>query len=300
MAAFSNQPVDAAGKGLEYASTVDCAVQIFRQEGAAAFYKGFAPHAVRTGPHYMLIFLFIDMYQSFFRSGKNEMLRRDWEAQQKAAFTEWQKKPVGEKAAPGLDLGDVEAAIRRLIPRSVMAMDQVAYDGFIKAQTKKVFEAVDVDQSGLVEEDEFLRLCEFLRDTAFQVQTKVSRHDVAGMGRSSKGQQCRGGQVVFDTIDADGSGYLDRAEIAMAMRKMPALPGTPPVEPVRTAATEARLAAAVDMIFAAHDVDRDGKIGLGEFRKFARKQQQDGDISAIRTAEDAIVALGKDAGIGSD
>ena len=37
MAAFSNQPVDAAGKGLEYASTVDCAVQIFRQEGAAAF-----------------------------------------------------------------------------------------------------------------------------------------------------------------------------------------------------------------------------------------------------------------------
>ena len=105
---------------------------------------------------------------------------------------------------------------------------------------------------------------------------------------------------MFDTIDADGSGYLDRAEIAMAMRKMPALPGTPPVEPVRTAATEARLAAAVDMIFAAHDVDRDGKIGLGEFRKFARKQQQDGDISAIRTAEDAIVALGKDAGIGSD
>ena len=107
------------------------------------------------------------------------------EAQKKAAFTEWQKKPVGGKAAPGLDLGDVEAAIRRLIPRSVMAMDQVDYDGFIKAQTKKVFEAVDVDQSGLVEEDEFLRLCEFLRDTAFQVQTKVSTMLLAWVPTSS-------------------------------------------------------------------------------------------------------------------
>eukprot|EP01052_Picozoa_sp_SAG31_P013578 SAG31_NODE_819_length_11811_cov_3.315488_8_plen_158_part_00 len=157
-------------------------------------------------------------------------------------------------------------------------MDQDTYDQFIVTETKKVFDAVDIDQSGLVEEEEFLRLCEFLKDTAFQVQTKF----------------------VFESIDTDKSGDLDRDEIIAAMKKMPALPGTPAVEDVRTRETEARLSAAVDMIFAAHDADGDGRIGLAEFRKFARKQQQEGGLSSIRSVEDAIISMGKDAGVGSD
>eukprot|EP01052_Picozoa_sp_SAG31_P013579 SAG31_NODE_819_length_11811_cov_3.315488_9_plen_122_part_00 len=86
-----NQQLDAAGQGLEYRGTGDCAMKILRQEGLAAFYKGFVPHAVRTGPHYMFIFLFMDTYQSMFREGKNELLRREWETQKQQAFTQWQR-----------------------------------------------------------------------------------------------------------------------------------------------------------------------------------------------------------------
>jgi hypothetical protein len=51
------------GKGLDYAGAGDAVLKIFRAEGPLAFYKGFAPHLARTGPHYMLIFLFMDLYQ---------------------------------------------------------------------------------------------------------------------------------------------------------------------------------------------------------------------------------------------
>ena len=42
------------------------------------------------------------------------------------------------------------------------------------------------------------------------------------------------------------------------------------------------------------------RAGLAEFRKFAKKQAVEGDLSAVKSAEAAIVSMGRDAGIGSD
>lgn len=47
-------------------------------------------------------------------------------------------------------------------------------------------------------------------------------------------------KAVFDSMDTDKSGDLDRSEIIAAMKKMPALPGTPPIE-VKTTSHERRV-----------------------------------------------------------
>ena len=51
------------------------------------------------------------------------------------------------------------------------------------------------------------------------------------------------------------SGTLEKAEIIAAMKKIPAVPGSPPIENDRTAATEARLEAAVNQMVEAADTD---------------------------------------------
>lgn len=67
-------------------------------------------------------------------------------------------------------------------------------------------------------------------------------------------------KVIFEQIDADNSGLLDKSEIMAAMRTIPHIPGSPPVEIVRTPETESRLEAAVDLMIEAVDEDGDGKV----------------------------------------
>ena len=87
--------------------------------------------------------LFPDLHQGLFRDGKNEVLRRDWESKKKKAFQEWDKDGNN-----GLDLGEVETAVRRLIPQNMMQKEE--YDSFIATETKKIFEAVDIDKCVLL------------------------------------------------------------------------------------------------------------------------------------------------------
>lgn len=60
------QPRDASGKGLLYDGVLDAMSKIRRQEGAAAFYKGFWSHFYRAGPHFVLTFVFLERIRSLF------------------------------------------------------------------------------------------------------------------------------------------------------------------------------------------------------------------------------------------
>uniref|UniRef100_A0A0C3SKZ6 Uncharacterized protein n=1 Tax=Guillardia theta (strain CCMP2712) TaxID=905079 RepID=A0A0C3SKZ6_GUITC len=57
-----NQPfkiVNGKRVGEYYPSTLGCAMSILRSEGPLAFWKGFTGHYLRTGPHYIVCFVFI-------------------------------------------------------------------------------------------------------------------------------------------------------------------------------------------------------------------------------------------------
>jgi hypothetical protein len=65
------QPRDAAtGRGLRYASTLDCLRQSVRAEGVRALWKGLGPAFARQGPHCVVNFLVIEQLRNrFFNIG---------------------------------------------------------------------------------------------------------------------------------------------------------------------------------------------------------------------------------------
>jgi solute carrier family 25 protein 34/35 len=46
------------GKGVLYSGVLDCLVKTMRAEGIRGFYKGWAAHYFRLGPHTIFTFLF--------------------------------------------------------------------------------------------------------------------------------------------------------------------------------------------------------------------------------------------------
>lgn len=65
-----NQPTDTEGKGLLYSSYKDCVLKIYRSEGLSAFYKGVGPMYLRMGPHTVLILVFWDRLNGYYRDYK--------------------------------------------------------------------------------------------------------------------------------------------------------------------------------------------------------------------------------------
>jgi hypothetical protein len=64
-----HQPRDArTGRGLRYASTLDCLRQSVRAEGVRALWKGLWPSFARSGPHCIVNFLVIEQLRSRFFS----------------------------------------------------------------------------------------------------------------------------------------------------------------------------------------------------------------------------------------
>jgi len=61
--------VDGRRVGEYYSGTFQCAGSILASEGPLAFWKGFSGHFMRTGPHYVVSFVFIgtNMYVLFFK-----------------------------------------------------------------------------------------------------------------------------------------------------------------------------------------------------------------------------------------
>ena len=59
-----NQP---AGEARLYTGAPDAFVKIMRREGAGAFYKGFVPHFMRVGPHFVLTFIMLEQLRTFLR-----------------------------------------------------------------------------------------------------------------------------------------------------------------------------------------------------------------------------------------
>jgi hypothetical protein len=51
--------VDGRRVGEYYSGTFQCAGSILASEGPLAFWKGFSGHFMRTGPHYVVSFVFI-------------------------------------------------------------------------------------------------------------------------------------------------------------------------------------------------------------------------------------------------
>jgi len=56
---LQKQRPDANGK-LQYKGSIDCAMQVFRKEGAFAFYRGFPTFFTRIAPHVMISLLIMD------------------------------------------------------------------------------------------------------------------------------------------------------------------------------------------------------------------------------------------------
>ena len=61
-----NQPVDSAGRGIRYTSTLDCLAKSVAAEGVPALWKGFWPNFGRLGPHAVVTFLVIEQVRNAF------------------------------------------------------------------------------------------------------------------------------------------------------------------------------------------------------------------------------------------
>lgn len=60
------QPVDANGRGVLYAGTLDCLVQLVRHEGPMSLYKGFWPNFGRVVPRVTIIFVVLEQLKAKF------------------------------------------------------------------------------------------------------------------------------------------------------------------------------------------------------------------------------------------
>ena len=79
-----NQPFEIVnGKrvGQWYSGVLDCAGHILKDEGILAFWKGFTGHFMRTGPHYVVSFMFIGFFQRKARELKEKQDKMGWEAE---------------------------------------------------------------------------------------------------------------------------------------------------------------------------------------------------------------------------
>ena len=109
-----NQPfkvIQGARVGEYYSGVVECCVRIVRDEGPLALYKGFTGHFMRTGPHYVLCFVFIGYLQRLAQAWKSQSNLAAWESEMQSAF---QSHAVCSRGS-GEDHGEARWDVRSLM-----------------------------------------------------------------------------------------------------------------------------------------------------------------------------------------
>merc|ERR1719210_3055694 len=68
---IQNMKPDASGK-MPYKGLVVCLIQIPRQEGVLALWKGFPPYFLRSGGHTITMFLFKEQYTKMYNQARGQ------------------------------------------------------------------------------------------------------------------------------------------------------------------------------------------------------------------------------------
>lgn len=269
-----NQPIGPNGKGALYDGAADAARKIVSIEGVTALYKGAIPNMVRTGPHYMFTFIFIDLFRRLLRDMKSRKVEQQWVTTQQAAFSE-----LDTDASGSLDRQQVKHAVQLVIPRQALAdahhtgdrSDE--YDKFVANTVDKLFKTADLDGNGSIEFNEFCGLCEEIRTEAFEVRT----------------------EILFHALDCDHSGNLSPDNIFAAVRHKTSTALDSVHDTSHTSQDDARLRGAITAMIQAADDNQDGVIGLDEFKELMRSHRGE---RAFKSMDDALLVWSQDAGVG--
>ena len=130
-----NQPfkmVDGRRQGQYYPNMFSCASSILRNEGALAFWKGFVGHFMRTGPHYVVCFVFIGYLQRAALELKASANAASWNADMQAAFN---KHAVGKSE---WDLSSVESLLRLAYSKEELSLSDNQYSAAIRQDALSV------------------------------------------------------------------------------------------------------------------------------------------------------------------
>uniref|UniRef100_A0A7S0YU59 ADP,ATP carrier protein n=1 Tax=Hemiselmis tepida TaxID=464990 RepID=A0A7S0YU59_9CRYP len=76
-----NQPFEMVGgrrRGAYYDGAIDAFRKVLRDEGPAAFFKGFSGHFIRTGPHYVVAFMLMGGMERALVRYREARQERDW------------------------------------------------------------------------------------------------------------------------------------------------------------------------------------------------------------------------------
>ena len=235
------QPIGPDGKGTLYTGFVDCGKQLLKSDGPMGFYKGAIPHFLRFGPHTVISFMAIGVIRRTIKDQKQASLRREWEQEQLVAFDRFDEDGDGS-----LDLGEVIHVLKRVYPYAGVQETLHTEAEWLSGVTKDAQEAfakADVDKSGRIEKDEWLGLSRKMRS----------------LGRA------RTIDLLFETLDEDGSGVLDENELAQALARMPANHG----EGFKARNPE-RLKEIAHLMMAKVDADESGGLDIAEWRSLVR------------------------------
>ncbi|CAB9503003.1 Kidney mitochondrial carrier protein 1 [Seminavis robusta] len=185
LSALAMNPVDVIRTRLFAGSIqggmVHAAYQIWKQEGPAAFMKGFVPSFLRIGPHFCLTFLFLEQMRRMSKEQNLENARTQWLL---GIFRSMDVDGNGE-----IDRLELQTALQHAGHDAATA----------QTITNDIFAEADYDHSGTIDKAEF----------AHAARSQKLDHIL-------KEQQM---VALFKSLDTDGNGVVDEEELYEAMRR---------------------------------------------------------------------------------
>lgn len=159
---FYNQPFE-NGIGVHYKSAMKCAVNMTKNEGPGAFYKGFLNHFLRIGPHFCLTFLFLGILRRTISTNYEKENIKD-------SFKKFDKDGNGT-----IDMNELEYVVKLTFPMSKVGgkegLDDWEYNKLIGEYTNRILSKADLNHDNMISIDEYEQVIREIR----QLRTEEPR-----------------------------------------------------------------------------------------------------------------------------
>jgi len=143
-----------------YSGLMDCGQKIVAADGALGLYAGFNGAFLRMGPHFVLVFLFIDMYKNVSKGKLMEHHERQQLVQAKQIFSFFDMDQNGK-----IDKDEAYMAMKKMVPRSSRPfLSDLEYQKEIRKVSDECFVAEECKVSGGIDFPRFVNYMKKLRD----------------------------------------------------------------------------------------------------------------------------------------
>eukprot|EP01094_Clydonella_sp_ATCC50884_P013233 TRINITY_DN23508_c0_g1_i1.p1 TRINITY_DN23508_c0_g1~~TRINITY_DN23508_c0_g1_i1.p1 ORF type:complete len:537 (+),score=122.48 TRINITY_DN23508_c0_g1_i1:263-1873(+) len=217
--------------GTWYRSATHAFTQILKTEGPLAFYKGLIPNYMHIGPHFILTFVILEHMR---RISLHLLADAEYFAQARAAFEFFDESREGY-----ISRKELSSAIEQAYPCMPNADEKTKAE--FERRRQRLLEDIllqcDWDHNNSITFNEFEVVLQEMRAIMHRCQWRQ----------------------LFDQIDRDGSGALDRSEVLQALSLNPEL-----LEKYEKVPEE-EIESLVADIFQHGDCDGDGELSFEEF-----------------------------------